>query len=31
MRRDDRHETTVKENDGDGWNSDSVVLWLVRR
>jgi hypothetical protein len=21
----------VKENDGDGWSSDGVVLWLGRR
>jgi hypothetical protein len=24
-------ETTVKENDGGRWNSDGMVLWLVRR
>jgi hypothetical protein len=23
--------TTVKENDGGGWSSDDVVLWLGRR
>jgi hypothetical protein len=31
MRRDDRHKTTVKGNDGDGWSSDDVMLWLGRR
>jgi hypothetical protein len=28
VRWDDRRETMVKENDGDGWSSDGVVLWL---
>jgi hypothetical protein len=23
--------TTIKENNGGGWNSDGVVLWLGRR
>jgi hypothetical protein len=31
VRRDDRYGTTVKGNDGDGWSSDGVVLWLVSR
>jgi hypothetical protein len=31
VRRDDKHGTTVKENDGAVWSSDGVVLWLVRR
>jgi hypothetical protein len=31
VRRYDRHETTVKENDGSGWSSNGVVLWLGRR
>jgi hypothetical protein len=31
VRRDDRHETTVKENNNGGWSSDDVVLWLWRR
>jgi hypothetical protein len=22
------HETSLKENDGGGWSSDGVVLWL---
>jgi hypothetical protein len=26
--RDDGHETTVKENNSDGWSSDGLVLWL---
>jgi hypothetical protein len=29
--RDYGHGTTVKENNGDGWSSDDVVLWLERR
>jgi hypothetical protein len=29
--RDDGCGTTVKENDGGGWNSDGLVLWLERR
>jgi hypothetical protein len=28
---DDRREITVKENDGSGWSSNDVVLWLERR
>jgi hypothetical protein len=31
VRRDDGHEATVKVNDGGGWSSDDVVLWLERR
>jgi hypothetical protein len=31
VRRDDGCETAVKENNGDTWSSDSVVLWLGRR
>jgi hypothetical protein len=31
VRRDDGHETSVKGNDCDGWSSDGMVLWLVRR
>jgi hypothetical protein len=31
VRRDDKHGTTVKENDGAVWSSDGIVLWLVRR
>jgi hypothetical protein len=31
VRRDGDCETTVKGNDGGGWSSDGVVLWLVRR
>jgi hypothetical protein len=31
VRSDDERGTTVKENDGNGWNSDDVVLWLGRR
>jgi hypothetical protein len=31
VRRDDGHEMTVKGNDGSGWSSDGVVLWLGRR
>jgi hypothetical protein len=30
VRRDDGHETAMKGNDGDGWSSDGVVLWLGR-
>jgi hypothetical protein len=29
--KDDRCETVVKENDGDEWSSDDVVLLLARR
>jgi hypothetical protein len=28
---DDRHGTMVKWNDGGGWSSDDVVLWLGRK
>jgi hypothetical protein len=28
---DDGHGTVVKENDGGGWSSDDVVLWLRRK
>jgi hypothetical protein len=28
---DDERETMVKENDGDRWSPDDVVLWLRRR
>jgi hypothetical protein len=31
VQRDDRCETTVKENDGDNWSFEGVVLWLRRR
>jgi hypothetical protein len=31
VRRDDEHETVVKENDGGRWSSYGVVLWLRRR
>jgi hypothetical protein len=31
LRRDDGREATVKINDGGGWSSDGVVLWLERR
>jgi hypothetical protein len=31
MRRDDGRWTAVKGNDGDGWSSDGVMLWLGRR
>jgi hypothetical protein len=31
VRSDDRRETTVKENDGGGWSSNDVVLWLGMR
>jgi hypothetical protein len=29
--RDDGCETAVKGNDGSGWSSDGIVLWLARR
>jgi hypothetical protein len=29
--RNDVCGTTIKGNNGDGWNSDGVVLWLGRR
>jgi hypothetical protein len=29
--RDDEHGTTVKENNGGGWNPDDLVLWIGRR
>jgi hypothetical protein len=28
MWRDDEHKTAVKENNGNRWSSDGVVLWL---
>jgi hypothetical protein len=28
VQRDDGRETAVKGNDGGGWSSDGVVLWL---
>jgi hypothetical protein len=31
VRRDDEHETTVKENDGDGWSFDGMMLCLEKR
>jgi hypothetical protein len=31
VQRDDGCEAAVKENDGGGWSSDDVVLWLGRR
>jgi hypothetical protein len=31
VRRDDGRGTTVKENDGNRWSSDGMVLWLGRR
>jgi hypothetical protein len=31
VRRGDGCMTTVKENDDDGWSSDSVVIWRGRR
>jgi hypothetical protein len=31
MWRDDVRGTVMKRNDGDGWSSDGVVLWLGRR
>jgi hypothetical protein len=31
VRRDDERGTVVKGNDGGGWSSDGVVLWLGRR
>jgi hypothetical protein len=31
VRRDDECKIVVKENDGNGWSSDGVVLWLGRR
>jgi hypothetical protein len=31
MRRDDRRETTMKENHNGRWSSDDVVHWLQRR
>jgi hypothetical protein len=29
--RNDVRETMVKENDGGGWSSNGMVLWLERR
>jgi hypothetical protein len=31
MWREDGCGTTVKGNDGSGWSSDDLVLWLGRR
>jgi hypothetical protein len=31
LRRDDGRKAMVKGNDGGGWSSDDVVLWLSRR
>jgi hypothetical protein len=31
VERDDVCGTTVEGNDGGGWSSDGVVLWLGRR
>jgi hypothetical protein len=31
VRRDDRYETTMKENNVDEWSNDDIVLWLGRR
>jgi hypothetical protein len=31
MRRDDEHDTAMKENDAGGWCSIDMVLWLGRR
>jgi methionine synthase II (cobalamin-independent) len=31
MRRDDGHAMVEKGNDGGGWSSNGVVLWLGRR
>jgi hypothetical protein len=31
VRRDNGLGTAIKGNDGDGWSSDGVVLWLGRR
>jgi hypothetical protein len=31
MQRDDGLKTAVKENDGGGWSSDGVMLWLEKR
>jgi hypothetical protein len=31
VRRDDKREIAVKENNSDEWSSDGVVLWLGRR
>jgi hypothetical protein len=28
VRRDNGHETAVKENDNVGWSSNNMVLWL---
>jgi hypothetical protein len=30
VQRDDKREMAVKGNDGGGWTSDDVVLWLGR-
>jgi hypothetical protein len=31
VQRDNGYGMTVNGNDGDGWNSDGVALWLGRR
>jgi hypothetical protein len=31
MWRDDDRETTVKVNNGGGWSSNDVLLWLKQR
>jgi hypothetical protein len=30
VRKDDKHETMMKGNDGDRWSSDDVMLWVVK-
>jgi hypothetical protein len=29
--KNDRYKIMVKGDDGDGWSSNSMVLWVVRR
>jgi hypothetical protein len=29
--KNDRYKTMMKGDDGDGWSSNSMMLWLVRR
>jgi hypothetical protein len=31
VRRENEREMTVKGNDGDGWSSNGMALWLGRR
>jgi hypothetical protein len=31
VRRDDERGMTLKVDDDDGWSSDDVVLWLVKK